>query len=221
MDMLDMNMDLDFMDLDEMHQHVEAEVENVFEPEQDEDDVLPENSLFKPDKNIHKEMATHIIWPRFLPQRERHDLEEHETALVALMSDVLDWFFGAGILQNERINKMLKGLHNIKTSPHSAVVSREINRLDRGDIMTMHVKNQNSGFIVYMPDTDTDDENTKSVIVASFPASLDEETIYEHENSDFQVSTVLLFLTNFHVSLRLQENDSTIAGRISSTRIKS
>lgn len=66
-------------------------------PEPRNDDIQDptfdfEPVMFKPTKILHKEMITHVLWPRFLPRFERQGIEDHETALIDLMVDVVDWF---------------------------------------------------------------------------------------------------------------------------------
>lgn len=148
---------------------------------------VPEG-LYKADKKTHKSMVTHVVLPRSLPNYLNHEMfDKQEISLLELMCDVLDALTNANILNNQT-TKMIKSLHNIRTSLAPEIIVQEINRLKSGDTMAIYVKNQNCCFMVHMPIQNVP-ENTgkKNVIVSSFTVSLSSNVIYKNESSAIQV----------------------------------
>lgn len=159
----------------------------------------PENDLlFEPIRlgrcistEIHRQMVTHVIWPRKLPSKVTGDDSRHETALIALMVDTLeciaktnDWLASA--------SKLFLGLYNMNTSPDAQIIASEIHRLKAGDMFGYFAKGQNCGFSIYLPatgDSSTDPTTTPtSAIVSTFPVLIPFEEIYSTGDlSEFQV----------------------------------
>lgn len=158
----------------------EPQIDGVPEP------IFEFNSvMFKPSKSLHREMMTHVLWPRHLLRLERDNLDKHETGLLELMIDVVDSFENSDIL-HERVSKLMKSLHRIKTSTSPEVISSEINRLEAGDMTAMYIKAQNTCLLFYMRPAAEDDEQ-KRLIASTFAVQLDAATIDGSKRSDMKV----------------------------------
>lgn len=156
-----------------------------------------DTNMFKPTESSQK-MITHLLWPRFLPQHEHYDLKEHETALVELMIDVVDWFQKKCIV-GEHVSKLMKSFHRIKTSTSPEVISNEISRLEPGQMTAMYIKAQNACLLLYMR-PGGQDNGKKRLIASTFPVQLDAEEIADYPRSDV---TVLIFLVFTNIYLRI------------------
>lgn len=161
----------------------------------------------------HKQMVTHVIWPRKLPSKNNTD--EYETPLMALMTDTLEW------LENSMdcvtsCSKLFRGMYNTNTSTDAQVISSEINRLKYGEMFGFFVKNQNCGVSVYIPlCTDKSSIRPSSAIVSTFPVLIPTEEIYDATHSEFQVifpffyfdktieTTKFIFLCEYFTRLQL------------------
>lgn len=172
---------------------VEQDADDVMEisvPPDDEnnDDLMIDTVRLRPflSMPVHKQMITHVVWPRQLPSKDT-ETSVHETALIALMTDTLDWF------ENENeclksIAKMFRGLFNTNTSSDAEIIAMEINRLKHGDMFGCFVKQQSCGISIYIqPNVDKSSVQPKSAIVSTFPLTIPNEEIYAAKHSDFQV----------------------------------
>lgn len=145
-----------------------------------------EQFVFDPDEELHQEIVTHVAWTRCLPQRERENLGEHETGLTELMIDAVDWFVQKNILPQKTI-EMFNDVFNVKTATNAAeIVSSQINQLKAGEMMGMHVAQQNCGFVVYkLPGKGAAPSN--EVVVTSFPVSVSADELFKLKNGYVQV----------------------------------
>lgn len=135
----------------------------------------------------HKAMQTHVLWPRFLPAKEKYDLRKHESALIALMTDTLEWFEDTAKILPSNTSRLFRGLYNIDTSTDAHGISFEINRLRCGKMFGIYVKHQRCGLLIYIPPKDNWTVETKEAIVSTFPVFVPGDELYDAENSDFQV----------------------------------
>lgn len=183
------------VDSDNVVMEVSVPLNEYNDSNDDSENVL----LFEPmrltrslSEGIHRQMVTHVVWPRKLQSQVTGDANGHETALVALMVDTLehikktnDWLASS--------SKLFLGLYNTNTSPDAQIIAAEINRLKDGDMFGYFVKGQNCGISIYIPPTDDSSDNpTTSAIVSTFPVLIPDEEIYSTgDHSEFQVSSVL------------------------------
>ncbi|XP_031623226.1 uncharacterized protein LOC116340729 [Contarinia nasturtii] len=144
--------------------------------------------MYKPTKSTHTAMCQHVVWPRFLAQRKQSDLSEHETALIELMIDVVDDFVEHDFLPR-KISKLLKCLHNVKTSMTPEVISRELSQLQSGEMKSIYIESQNCCLLVYMlpPPVESPADGAKQLIVSTFPVSLSAEKIADFPSSDIKM----------------------------------
>lgn len=178
----------------------------VMEIDDDDDDIMEvsvpvdenEDSLidtvrfrrFMSSPGIHKNMIIHVVWPRQLPSKDI-DTTIHETALVALMTDTLEWFENIHDSMSSS-SKLFRGVFNTHTSPDAKVIAMEINRLKHGDMFGWFCKEQNCGITLYVP-PESSSVQPKSAIVSTFPVSICNEEIYVVKHSEFQVIVTTLF----------------------------
>lgn len=136
---------------------------------------------------VHKHLITHVLWPRKLPSVDSSETTKHETALVALMTDTLEWFEHKSTLTSSA--KLFRAMFNTNTSPDADIIAMEINRLKHGEMFGFFVKHQNCGLSIYVPPS-ADSSSTvqaKSAIVSTFPVSIGNKEIYAATHSEFQV----------------------------------
>lgn len=94
------------------------------------------------------------------------------------------------------------------------VISSEISRLEDGDMTAMYIKEQNTCLLLYMrPACEDDNDNeTKRLIVSTFPVQLDAETIANHSRSDIKVLIFSLFTNIFPMAVSLKRNICLLDG---------
>lgn len=145
---------------------------------------------------VHKHMVTHVVWPRHLPSKDNFDVNEYDTALIALITDTLEWFESNGIVTNTT-SRLFRAMFNIRTSHDAQIIASEINRLNYGDMLGIFVQHQNCGLSIYLPpSTEKLTVQPKTAIVSTFPVMIPSEEIYLVKHSDFQV----IFSSNFNFS---------------------
>lgn len=171
---MDLDVDLNGMDIDE----------DVFinQPQPEPFQTVS----YKPKKSSHKQMVTHVVWPRFLPQRKPIELGEHETSLVELMVDIVDWFESEQIL-SQPIGKLIRCLHNVKTSMTPGVITREFSQQQPGEMKSIYIENQNCCLFTYMPPV-SGHYQPETMMISTFPLGLTAEQISNHSSSDVKVN---------------------------------
>lgn len=141
---------------------------------------------YKPNKDTHKQMVTHVVWPSFLPQRKPIELDEHEICLVELMVDIVDWFEREQIL-SQTMCRLIQSLHNVKTSMRPDVISREFSQQQPGEMKSIYIDGQNCCLFVYMPPI-SEHCHVKQLMISTFPLSVNAEQISNYTSSDVKVN---------------------------------
>lgn len=176
----------------------DADIMEVSVPLEEHDDLMIETVRLRRFMSIsvHKQMMIHVLWPRQLPSKDNENTA-HETALVALMTDTLEWFENT----NDSLtscSKLFRGVFNTHTSQEAQIIAMEINRLKHGDMFGWFCKEQNCGITVYIP-PDSSSVQPTTAIISTFPVSIDNEDIYAVKHSEFQVIFTLFW--NFCLTL--------------------
>lgn len=168
--------------------------------DEDNDDLLIDSPRSRSLIKVHHQhIITHVVWPRQLPSKE-NVISEHETTLIALMADTLDWFENMNV-SFASSSKLFRGMFNTNTSPSPEIIMSEINRLKHGDMFGYFVKQQNIGISIFIsPATDSSSVQPKSAIVSTYPVSIPKEEIYSVEHSEFQV----MFCFPLHIKMNLR-----------------
>lgn len=139
--------------------------------------------------DAHNDISTHMVWPRYLPQCENKNLSKHEELMIDTLIRTLKWFNENAAEKPlkiiEKTIKLFNDVKGIKVAPEAKDVSNKICSLKAGEMMAMHVRQQNCGFIVYKPLSKEPGQANK-VIVSTFPTGLPADEIYKH-SSDVQV----------------------------------
>lgn len=154
----------------------------------------------------YKTLLNHVVLPRFLPQSRSEQLHSEELALMSFMAK--------NVTNNELLTqylppatvKMFNMINEAHTNLSPTIVSQQIRSLQPGDTFGMFVRRQNCGIMIHMPKIFHDDQS-KRVIVATFPGNIHRKHIYQND-SDIKV-TILWFvitiwsdiLNNFTVQL--------------------
>lgn len=182
------------MDVDPESSPFEMEIDQVVNELATEQLGTFDTIMYKPTKTTYKAMYNHVVWPRYLPQRRSNELHAHEIGLIELMVDIVDDFVENDVLPN-KISKLIRCLHNLKTSMTSEVILREMN-LSPGEMKSIYIEAQNCCIFIYMPTLqDIPDNQPKQLIFATFTLSVTAEQITEYASSDVKVCQTFLLYT--------------------------
>ncbi|XP_031637089.1 uncharacterized protein LOC116349684 [Contarinia nasturtii] len=127
----------------------------------------------------YKILLNHVVLPRFLPQNRSEHLCSEELALVSAMVK--------NVTENELLTqhippatiKMLNMLNEVHKNLSPNTVSQQIQSLKPGDTFGMFVRRQNCGIMIHMP---VDFDQSKRVIVATFPGNIHPKHIYSNDS---------------------------------------
>lgn len=129
-----------------------------------------------------EQILNHIVLPRVLPNKSIGNHEHQELIILSRLVKSLEinakWIPPATV-------RFLESLNRVHVNRNSTVVSEEINALQPGEIFGIFIHLQDTAFLIHMPN-DQNHDDTKSVLVSTFPGSVPLAEIYKHDG-DFEV----------------------------------
>lgn len=138
---------------------------------------------------VLEQLATHVVFPRHLPNTESPDLHQHELFLIQLMTQTVDAVNQIVTLPTDTVKMMYKfsSLHPLNDPE---LLSNELNALSSDEMLCAYVRQQNCGLIIYrFPSLDSSGDQPGRYIVSTFPGKLKPEDILGGGgcNNDLQV----------------------------------
>lgn len=137
----------------------------------------------------------HVVLPRTLPDKYPANQEQLDLQLLTQFVENVEncntkWIPAATV----RLFQSLRRTHETR-SPEQ--ITEEINRLLPGEAFAMFIRQQNTGLLMYMPqEQNNENETKKDINIVTFPGNLNLENMYKYP-SDFMV--IMNFLVKFNV----------------------
>ncbi|XP_031632913.1 uncharacterized protein LOC116346822 [Contarinia nasturtii] len=130
-------------------------------------------------QEIQDILLDHVLFSRFLPQEKPRYIYE-EMLMVKMIENVESL---SKYLMPTKTVEMLQRLKRVHFECTPNVISEEINDLEPGDTFAMYVRRQNCAIMIHVPANELISiEETRNVIVATFPGNLYRREIYEHDS---------------------------------------
>lgn len=139
-----------------------------------------------------RDMLTHVILPRFLPQRISAHLHATELHLLHEIVKNLEDLSEMVPKQTVKLFQSLRRIHN-EIELNADTISSEINKLRPGDSFAIFVRRQRWMFMIHAPpsnDESAASTESEEVILATFPGNVRPSEIYKPK-SDISVIIIL------------------------------